>query len=70
MGFAIWLAMRSFTAELVPGMRQSMEEMLVDSANLMAELVAQEVIDGTLQNGQFKKAMSALLQEEILSLKM
>ncbi len=61
-GFAIWLAMRSFTAELVPGMRQSMEEMLVDSANLMAELVAQEVIEGSLQTGQFKKAMSAFEQ--------
>jgi two-component system, OmpR family, sensor histidine kinase CreC len=61
-GFAIWLAMRSFTAELVPGMRQSMEEMLVDTANLMAELVAEEVIQGTLQTGQFNRAMSAFEQ--------
>ncbi len=62
MGFAIWLAMRSFTAELVPGMRQSMEEMLVDTANLMAEMVTQEVIEGTLQNGHFKAAMDLFEQ--------
>ena len=61
-GFAIWLAMRSFTAELVPGMRQSMEEMLVDSANLMAELVAREVMQGTLATGEFHQAMTAFEQ--------
>jgi len=59
LGFAIWFVMRSFSVELVPGMRQSLEEVLVDTANLVAELVADEVAGGRLENGRFDSAMRA-----------
>ncbi|MET0042048.1 MAG: hypothetical protein ABW100_00815, partial [Candidatus Thiodiazotropha sp. 6PLUC3] len=65
LGFAIWFVMRSFSAELVPGMRQSLEEVLVDTANLLAELVAEEVADGRLHEGHFEKAMSAFSERRL-----
>ncbi len=58
LGFAIWFVMRTFNSELVPGMRQTLEEVLVDTANLLAELVADEVADGTLADGRFNRAMA------------
>jgi two-component system sensor histidine kinase CreC len=57
LGFAIWFVMRSFSAELVPGMRQSLEETLVDTANLLAELIADEVSEAGLKSGRFEAAM-------------
>jgi two-component system sensor histidine kinase CreC len=57
LGFAVWFVMRSFTAELVPGMRQSLEEVLVDSANLIAEIVRDEVVAGQVADGRFSDAM-------------
>jgi two-component system sensor histidine kinase CreC len=65
LGFAIWLVMRSFSAELVPGMRQSLEEVLVDTANLLAELVSDEVAGGTLRQGRFEHAMNAFVKRRL-----
>jgi two-component system, OmpR family, sensor histidine kinase CreC len=65
LGFAIWFVMRSFSVELVPGMRQSLEEVLVDTANLVAELVADEMDQDTLQGGRFESAMRAFAQRRL-----
>lgn len=56
-GLAIGFVVRSFTDELVPGMRQSLEEVLVDTANLMAEQVAAEVKQGRVAQGEFAATM-------------
>ena len=40
---AMLLAMRLFSDQFVPGVRQSVEEMLVQTANLLAEVAAQEM---------------------------
>ncbi|WP_078121245.1 two-component system sensor histidine kinase CreC [Thiosocius teredinicola] len=64
-GFAIWFVMRTFSAELVPGMRQSLEEVLVDTANLLAELVAEEVDQRRLQSGHFADAMASFAERRI-----
>jgi len=58
-GLAIWFVMQSFTAELVPGMRQSLEEVLVDTANLLSEVVKQEVVQGGVNDGDFAANMRA-----------
>ena len=34
-GFSTWIVMQNITTELIPAMRQSLEEALVDSAYLM-----------------------------------
>lgn len=57
-GVAIWFVMQSFIAELVPGMRQSLEEVLVDTANLLAEVVKEEVARGAVDKADFSKAMT------------
>jgi len=43
---------------LKPGMRQSAEETLVDTANLLASLVSAELINGTLNSGDFAQRMA------------
>jgi len=42
---AVLLAMKLFSDQLVPGVRQSVEETLVQTANLMAEMAAGEMAD-------------------------
>lgn len=64
-GFAIWFVMRTFSTELVPGMRQSLEEVLVDTANLLAELVADELDQNRLQSGRFADAMASFAGRRI-----
>ena len=56
---AFWLFLQDIKEELVPGMRQSLEEVLVDTANLLAEMVAEEVLDGSLTEGRFARKMDA-----------
>jgi two-component system sensor histidine kinase CreC len=65
LGFAIWFVMRSFSDELVPGMRQSLEEVLVDTANLVAEMVVEEMAEGKLKSGHFEKAMKAFSKRHL-----
>ena len=56
-GVAGWLFLQTFTAELKPGMRQSLEEVLVDVANLLAEMAQTELQQGSLDQGQLNRAM-------------
>lgn len=45
-GLAAWFVMNVFSEEVKPGVSQTMEETLVDTAHLLAEMAAQEVVDG------------------------
>lgn len=58
-GLSIGVILQSVTDELVPGMRQSLEEVLVDTANLLAEIVQQEVASDKIVKGDFASQMSA-----------
>ena len=42
-GMAIILAMQLFSGQFVPGVRQSVEDMLLQTANLLAEVAAREM---------------------------
>ena len=53
--------MQNITTELIPAMRQSLEEALVDSAYMMAETVKDEVVNNKLDNGQFARNINAEL---------
>jgi len=57
-GLAGWFFLQSFVAELTPGMRQSIEEVLVDMANLLAERVEREVAAGEIGEGEFAAEFS------------
>ena len=45
--------------EIKPGVRQSTEETLVDTANLLAEILREPVKSGTLQNSDFTQTLAA-----------
>ncbi len=51
-----------FMNSLKPGFRQSTEDTLVDTANLLAEIVAEETYHQALGNGQFALAMAQFKQ--------
>ena len=59
LGAAVGFVMQSFSEELVPGMRQSLEEVLIDTANLLAEVVSREVAEERIGEGEFAAAMAA-----------
>jgi len=56
-GLAAWFVLTIFVDEVKPGVRQAMEDALVDTSSFLAELAASEVKDGTIQTGSFSKAL-------------
>lgn len=57
--------MQNITTELIPAMRQSLEEALVDSAYLMAETVKDEVANNKLKNGKFARDINEFSRRRI-----
>ncbi|HEX4824311.1 MAG TPA: two-component system sensor histidine kinase CreC [Candidatus Polarisedimenticolaceae bacterium] len=64
-GLAVFFLVKVFVNEIKPGVRQTTEETLVDTANLLAELLAAEVRDGTVATGRFKESMDASVRRSI-----
>lgn len=64
-GLSIWFVMHNVTNELVPGMRQSLEEVLVDTANLLAETVREEVEQSRIANGKFARSITEFNRRRI-----
>ncbi len=48
-GIAAFFILRVFTAEIKPSVREVMEDMMVDTANILAELASEEVASGHMQ---------------------
>ncbi len=57
-GLAAWFVLNVFVDEVKPGVRQAMEDTLVDTANVLAELATQDVKTGNIQNGQFAQSLA------------
>ena len=51
-GLAGWFVLSTVMDEIRPGVRQSTEETLVDTANLLAEILRDEVKSGQLAQGR------------------
>jgi two-component system sensor histidine kinase CreC len=58
-GLGVLFLFEVFVDEVKPGVRQSTEETLVDTANLLAELVRDEIKEGAVATGRFKRAVDA-----------
>lgn len=58
-GLAGWFVLGTVMDEIRPGVRQSTEETLVDTANLLAEILRDEVKTGTLGQGRLNDALEA-----------
>ena len=59
LGLGGYLFFSSFMQEIKPGLRQSAEESLVDIANLLAELVAEDVKNNNINAGHLATAVKA-----------
>ena len=57
-GLAAWFVLTIFVDEVKPGVRQAMEDTLVDTANVLAELAADDVKTGTINSGNFAKSLA------------
>lgn len=52
-----WFVLRLVLEEVKPAVRQSTEETLVDTANLLAEIVREDVVAGTLAQGDMARVL-------------
>ena len=64
-GLAGFFVMRVFVNEVKPGVRQSMEATLVDTANVLAELAAKDMREGRIGEGDFARSVDALVKRDV-----
>ena len=57
---AALLLAQVFVAQVKPGVRQAMEDTLVDSANVLAELATDDLLAGRINNGAFARRVRGL----------
>ena len=50
-GIAAFFVLRVFVAEIKPSVREVMEDMMVDTAHILAELASDDLASGSLQAG-------------------
>src|SRR5207342_2958824 len=63
-GLAGFFVMRVFVNEVKPGVRQSMEDTLIDTANVLAQLATQDLRDGEIGGGEFAKGVDRLTRPQ------
>ena len=64
-GIAGWFVLRVFVAEVKPGVREAVEDVMVDSANLVAEMAAAELKSGRLEQGRFSRMVEEYRRRQI-----
>ena len=52
-GLAAFFVLRVFMAEVKPSVREVMEDMMIDTANLLAELASDDLASGNMASGRF-----------------
>ncbi|WP_242108217.1 two-component system sensor histidine kinase CreC [Luteimonas aquatica] len=60
-----WLLANVFVQQVKPGVRQAVEDTLADTANLLAELVRDDFVAGTIGDGRFAQRMRALARRQV-----
>ncbi|MBK8018321.1 MAG: hypothetical protein IPK20_17440 [Betaproteobacteria bacterium] len=58
-GLTGYLVFNTFVTEVKPGVKQAMEETMVDAANVLAELAAEDLREGRIGSGRFADAVMA-----------
>jgi two-component system sensor histidine kinase CreC len=64
-GIAAWFLLNVFMQEVKPGVRSTMEDTLADTANLLAELVAQDVKSGNVGQSALFARIEAIAQRKV-----
>lgn len=62
---AALLLAQVFVQQVKPGVRQTMEDTLVDTANLLAELARDDLLAGRIADGRFARGVHALAGRDI-----
>jgi two-component system, OmpR family, sensor histidine kinase CreC len=57
-GLAAWFVLNIFVEEVKPGVRDAMEDSLVDTANVLAELATADVRAERIESGDFAKSLA------------
>ena len=64
-GLAAFLTLRVFVQEVKPGVRQAMEDTLVDTANVLAVLATDDFKSGHLADGNFANHLTRLHEQPV-----
>ena len=64
-GLAAFFVMRVFVNEVKPGVRQAMESTLVDTANVLAAMAADDLKHGRIADGGFARNVAEARQREL-----
>jgi two-component system sensor histidine kinase CreC len=64
-GVAAWLVLHVFVGQIKPGVRQAMEDTLVDTANVLALLAADDMASSHMQDGEFARRVGALGKRDV-----
>lgn len=64
-GLAAFFVMRVFVGEVKPGVRQAMEDTLVDTANTLAQLATPDLKSGHIGDGDFARNVDALTKRDV-----
>lgn len=64
-GLAGFFVLRIFVAEVKPSVREVMEDMMVDTANILAELAADDLHTGGMAQGRFATQVAAYARRPI-----
>lgn len=64
-GLAAYFVLSIFSGEVKPGVRQGMEVALVDTANLLAELAAEDLAQGRIAEGRLAEAVRRYRRREV-----
>lgn len=56
---------RVFVQEVKPGVRQAMEDTLVDTANILAELARDDLVSGDIADGHFARHVRDLVRRDL-----
>ena len=64
-GLAGFFVMRVFVDEVKPGVRQAMEDTLVDTSNALALLAAYDLQQGNMEHGRFAAGVDALAKRDV-----
>ena len=65
LGLSAWFVLNVFVAEVKPGVRSTLEDTLVDTANLLAQLVAEDVSNGDISQAKLLVRMQNFANHSI-----
>lgn len=62
---AAWFVLNIFVEEIKPGVRQTTEDALIDTAQVLAQIATQDIHAGRIDNGALAQAFEQLQQNPI-----